>query len=132
MSKATLEKEILIETPNKVGIAGELTHIISDQGRSNIRALWGGVIDGKGSFAIIAEDNKKILNLLQGSIFTNVHEEDVVVVKVPNQIGACADVAGKLGQAGIDINWLYTTIFDDETAVVVSTKNNKEAVKVLA
>ena len=42
MVNASIQKELLIETVNKVGVAGEITHLVADQAHSNIRALWAG------------------------------------------------------------------------------------------
>lgn len=133
MAHAHLEKELMIETGNQIGTAAHLTKLISEQAHSNIRAFWGGATGEKGTFAVITDDNQKVADFLKNDAeFSNFHEEDVIVVDVADKVGAAADVADKLSAAGIDINWLYTTIFDDQTAVVVSTKDNSKALKILS
>ncbi len=131
MSNSHIEKELWIETPNAVGITGKLTHIIADEAHANITALWGGVINGKGNFSVITDNNKKVTNVLQNTDFKNFQERDVLIVKVPNQSGACSSVAEKLGSAGIGINYIYATTIDNETAVIVSTQDDQQALSVL-
>ena len=132
MGMASIQKELFVETENNVGIAGELTSLISDQAHSNIRAIWAEVKENHGSFGIITDNNSKVEQMLKDSKFNNVHEEDVVVVKVKDKPGECTKIAQKVGEAGINIDFLFTTIFDNETAVVLSTADNEKVVKLLS
>jgi len=129
MGKATIEKELLVETPNEIGTAGKLTKVFSDQAHVNIKALWGGIVNGKGVFSVVTENNNKAVDALKGSDFNNFKEQDVVVVRTTDTIGTCSEIANKVGGAGIDINYLFTTIFDSKPAVVLSTNNNQAALK---
>ena len=132
MSNASLEKELKIITENTTGIAGKLTSLIANEANVNIKALWGGVLNGKGNFSIITDNNANVATTLKNSEFNNLQEGELLVVRVPNKIGSCANIASTIGSAGIDINFLFTTIFDNEPAVVLSTKNNQKALGLLS
>ncbi len=129
MTFATLEKEIQIETPNTVGTAGKLNGMIAQQANSDIKATWAGAMNGKGQFSIITEDPNRVKDVLKSSEFSNYHEGEVVVVRVDDQKGALANVTEKIGNAGLNISYMFTTIFDNEPAIVVSTDDNQKAFK---
>ncbi len=127
MSKVTLEKQLNFETANKTGVAGKLNSLIADQAKVNIKAEWAGVIDGKGFFGFITSDNQRVKDALQGSDFTKFEEQDMLVVRVPDQAGACAEITNKIAKAGVNIQCFYTTVFDNHPAVVLSTEDNQKA-----
>lgn len=127
MSNATLEKEIWVETGSSHGIAGKLNSFISQQG-ANIIATWGSDWNGKGQFHFITDQNSKVLQSLKSSSdFASAKEEEVVVVRAPNNKAVCAEYTEKLGQAGININWFFTTVYNNDTAIVFSTSDNQKA-----
>jgi len=132
MTKATIEKELFIQTPNEVGMAGQLSALISEQAHINIKFFSGRVVDDKGEFFVITGDNSKVVDALKGSNFSNFTEQDVLVIRTTDSIGTCADITNKIATAGIDINYLFTTIFDNDPAVVVSTNNNQEALNLFS
>lgn len=127
MKNATLETEILIETPNEVGIAGHLFELIAKGANVNIKTMWAGVINGKGNFAIITDNNNKVEEVLKNSDFSNFKEEEVLVIRAPDKKGICAELSNKIAGAGININYIYTTVFGKDTAVVFSTDDNQQA-----
>ena len=127
MTKATIEKELFIKTPNEVGIAGQLTTLVSEQANANIKAFCGRVVEGKGEFSILTDNNSKVASTLKTSNFNNFREQDVLVVRTTDSVGTCAAITDKIGTAGINIDYLFTTIFDNDPAVVLSTDNNREA-----
>jgi len=128
MTNATLEREFWIETPNKPGIAGELTSLVSGAGNSNIKALMASVVNGKGHFTFIPENFSKVKEVLTQSGFNNFREDEVLVIRVPDHKGSASDVTNVIGKAGINIKYFWTTIFDNTPAVIVSTDNNQKAI----
>lgn len=130
--KATIQKELHIETPNQAGTAGKLTALLS-KGGSHIESLWSGVMNNKGFFAIITDNNKKASQALQQDAhFNKVQEMDVIVVPTTNRTNAIVDATGKLGTAGIDIEYFYTTTLNNQPVIIISTKNNQKAADVLS
>lgn len=130
MKNARLEKELTLETPDKVGVAGQLTTLFK-AANLNIKSLLAKGENGKGHFVIIPENNDKAKQILQGSPFSNYQENEVIVVNAEDKAGSCADVANALSNAGVNIKFLYTTIFDNQAAIVLSTDDNKKALSAL-
>jgi len=129
MANATLMKSIFIETTNEPGIASQLTSLIAEQANANILSLWGGVVNGKGNFFIFTDNNSGVLNALKDANLGHATEKELVLLKVPDQKGACYQVTDKIGNAGINIDMLYTTIFNKETALVLLTEDNQKTLK---
>lgn len=129
MKQAILEKGLFIETPAKVGVAGQLTDLISAKGHVDIKSLWAGELNGKGTFSVITEKNDKVVDVLKGSPFSSFKEEDVLVIPVKNEVGAFNNVVKRLGDAGINIKWIYTSLYGKEPVIILSTDNDVAALK---
>ena len=57
-----------------------------------------------------------------------VQRRDVVVMEVPNQIGALADVAERLAEAGINLEYAYcTSLVSQSAGAIVLRTNDLEA-----
>lgn len=126
MLKATLTKEISIETPNKIGVAAKVTQVISNQAKANIRAAWAAGENGQGYFSLITDNNAKVLDLLKKD-YPKTQEREVLVLGAQDTIGTIADITNKLSNANLNINYLYTTSYDNQPALVLSTDDNKKA-----
>jgi hypothetical protein len=126
MLKATLTKEVTVETPNNVGVAAKLTGLVANQAKANIRAAWAEGVNGQGHFSLITDSNQKVIDALKGE-FPKIQEREVLVFDAKNAIGELAEVASKIGNANIDIDYIFTTFLDNKPAIVVYTKDNKKA-----
>jgi hypothetical protein len=126
MVKATLTKEITIETPNAAGIAANVTQLVSNQAKANIRAAWAAATDGHGYFSLITDSNQKAIDALKKD-YPKTKEDEVLVLNVKNAPGEIAQITDKLSQANLNINYLYTTYFDNQPALILSTDDNKKA-----
>ncbi len=126
MFKAMLTKEISIETPNKVGVAAKVTQVISKQAKANIRAAWAAGENGQGYFSIITDNNAKVMDMLKKD-YPTTKEHEVLVLGVSNTMGEIAEVTEMLSKANLNINYLYTTYYDNKPALVMSTDDNKKA-----
>lgn len=129
MSTATLEKEFYIETADKTGVASQLTSLLSDNGKYNIKSVWGSSYGGKGHFYFIPENWSKAKEALSSSEYKNFREEEVVVAYYEDKPGSVAEVTSVLAKAGISINWFYTTYYNGKSAVVFSSSDNQKAWK---
>jgi len=132
MTNVTLENELRFHVTDAVGIASKLTDYIANQAKTNIKAMWAGAVDGKGYFSFITADNDAVKNSLKDTEFSDFMENQVVVARVPDQVGSCADLTKKIGDAGINIHFIYTTIFDNEPAIVLHTEDNQKALDLLS
>jgi len=127
MTTASIEKELHVSTPNEMGVAYRLTSSPYEQAHSNIKALWANVSDNKGWFYFIPENYDSVKNWLQSSEFSNFSESEVLVIRTADQKGSCAQVIQKLADAGININYMYTTTYDGQPAIILSTSDNQKA-----
>ena len=131
MINATLTKEITIETPNALGVAAKVTHLVSQQAKANIRAAWAYGTNGKGHFSLITDNNQKTLDALRKD-YPTTQEHEVIVFNVPNSIGKIEEVTNKISEAGLTIDYLYTTYFEEKPAIVLSTNDNKKALSLFS
>lgn len=126
---ARTAKQLTIITDNKTGMLAEITGNISAAG-VNIDAICAYAMDKKAYFMIITNDNEKAMEVLKDY---NVKEDDVVVFELDNKIGAAKEVADKLKEANIDLEYvLGTTSGSGPATLVLSSNNNAEAVKILS
>jgi hypothetical protein len=130
MMKATLTKEICIETMNKIGVAAQVTELVSNQAKANIRSAWAAGENGSGHFSLITDSNQKALEALKKD-FPDTKEHEVLVLAGHDHLGGIAEVTSKLSKADLNINYLYTSIFDDKPALILSTNDNKKALGLL-
>jgi len=126
MINATLTKEITIDTPNAVGVAAKVTELVSHQAKANIRAAWAYGTNGQGHFSLITDNNQKAIDALKAE-YPKTQEHEVLVLNVPNSVGMIEEVTTKISEAGLSIDFLYTTYFEDKPAIVLSSNDNKKA-----
>lgn len=132
MARASIIKELLVKTKNRVGMMAEVTEAIGSSG-VNITALNAfGIGKDNAMFRIVTSDNAKAINAIKAKKF-EVSEKNVVSVKLENKPGAAADVGQKLEKAGIDINYIYGSTCDcgGPSIIVFDCSDNKKAVEIL-
>lgn len=130
MIKATLTKEIAVETSNASGTAAKFTHLIADQAKAHIETVWAAGQNGKGHFSLITDNNKKVLEVIKKD-FPQSIEHEVVLLEGADAVKNIAEITDNLGQAGLNIDYFYTTSFHEHPAVIVSTSDNKKALSLL-
>lgn len=132
INSATLEREFYFETANQPGIAGEFTSFLANDVNTDIRSMWATAWGNKGIFHFIPENFNACQDQLSASEYKNVKNHEVLVVRVPDQLGAVSEVTNRLAQAGYNIDFVYTTIYRGEPAVIVSTNDNKQALELFS
>lgn len=132
MWNATLENQFSIQTPNGVGTASRLADVIANQAKANIRALWGNEQGSLGQFYLITDDNQQVNDFLKNNGFERFTEDQVVVIRAADEPGSVAQIAQRLADANININYLYTTVFDNQPAVILHTQDNEKAYNLFA
>lgn len=130
MAKASITKGISIETTDTLGTAAKVTNLISNQAKANIRAAWAAGENGHGHFSLITDHNDKALEALKNE-FPTTKEQEVLVINADNQLGEIATITNQISQANININFLYTTTFDNKPALILSTNDNKKALELI-
>ena len=133
MAQAKLVSQLLVETPNKVGMLAEVTSVVSGAG-VNIEGICAYSMEGKAEFMILTSDNGKAQEAL-GKKGWAVKSEEVVVVTLDNKVGAAKELADKIKQASVDIRYLYGTTCgsaDCPSALVIASQDNKAALKAIS
>jgi len=74
----------------------------------NILAFWAGVVKDRWAIRMIA-DKPAVAKKHLGEQGWELTEEDVVVVTLADKPGSLGHVASKLGAAGINIDYAYTS-----------------------
>ena len=130
MAKARKVKEISFTTTNKIGLLSEVTTAIAGA-KVNITALCAYAMEDSATFMLTTDSNAKAKKTL-GSLGVASEEKDVVEVEVPNKPGELQKVAKRIGDAGIDIEYMYATAGGGKTATCVfKTTDDKKAIKVI-
>lgn len=131
MARASVIKELMVKTQNKVGMLAEVTSAIASSG-VNIIALNAFGIEKDAIFRIITSDSAKAKNAIKTENF-EVSERDAVSVELENKPGAAADMGRKLKEANIDISYIYGSTCDcgGPSIIIFNCNNNKGAVEIL-
>ncbi|MCG3180533.1 MAG: hypothetical protein BIFFINMI_02895 [Phycisphaerae bacterium] len=116
---------------NKPGVLAQVCQTLADD-KINIMAMT--LVDSSehGVLRLVVEDGQKAEQSLAG-LNLPITRTDVLCVTMPNKPGALADVAAKLGEAHININYAYVTsgAAGGRTVCVLKVADVKKAIKVL-
>ena len=131
MAKASIIKELLVKTPNRVGMLAEIAGVIAKSG-ANIVALNAFGVEGDAIFRIVTSDNAAAAKELKAKRI-EVSEKDAVRVELENKSGEAALMAEKMKAASIDIKYIYATACncDCPGGLVLNTSDNKKTVEIL-
>jgi hypothetical protein len=130
MAKAIRVNNLIVETPDKVGMMAKVCSVISDAG-VNIKAISASARGRKGHFMLLTEDNSKAKEALK-SVGFKVKEEEAVAVELENEVGAAKRMARKLADAGVNLKYCYGSTGNGTMALLVFNSNdNEKAVRTL-
>jgi hypothetical protein len=121
---------IRVETSNKPGMMAKVFSEVSKLG-INIPAFIAWVENNKGEFRLLADDPKRLSDVLKSAGFKP-QTEEIIVVKAENKAGAAWAIGGKLGDAGVNITKAFATSGSaGEGVVVLFTDDNNKAIEAL-
>ena len=124
---AKLERELLVITPNEVGMLAKVTSSIANNG-VNLTAICAYVVGNEGYFRIITSNNIKAKKALEPLGF-KIAESEVISVELENRVGAAKELVEKLAQAGIDLKNIYGTTASTNSAMLILTADNNQKAK---
>lgn len=129
--KAERGKELLLITENKVGKLAQIAHLVANH-NIDIRAISAWAFDDQAFFRIVASDHEQAKQVL-GSV-GKVEEKDIVIVRMPDKVGQLFQMASKLKDYNIDLNYVYgTTSTPNKPAIIVfSSDSNSKAIEVIS
>jgi hypothetical protein len=129
--EATIGKELVIHTPNRVGVLAAIARVLSDQG-INILAVAVIVHDEEAELHVVPDAPSYALDALRKAEF-EVEEREVVLAELPHRAGFLRRITEALARQGLDIRYLYASAFEagHSALVVFSCTNNGKAVLLL-
>ena len=128
--KAAETKELLLITQNKVGKMEEISRLVKEH-NIDLKAISAWAFDDEAFFRVVASDNEAAKRVL--SAVGRIEEKNIVVVEVPNKVGQLFQLASKLKNNNIDLNYVYGTASQSvDTAIIVfSCDHNAKAIKII-
>jgi hypothetical protein len=99
---------------NSPGALARVCDLLSIE-RVNISAL---MLDPGGATRIVVDNPVHAAGLLRDRQY-DVEERQVLFVQVPNQPGSFAAVSRLLSSAGVNLDYAYTAVLDNQTQAVV-------------
>jgi hypothetical protein len=124
--------QISVFVPNRAGELGKVTGILMEAG-VNIRALTVSETSDYGILRMIVSDPDKAQEALQGNFL--VDQTDVIACEMKDEPGSLHEIASVLGDAGVNIEYLYAFIGKSDQAILILRIENKmrsKAIDVLA
>ncbi|MBS4008983.1 MAG: ACT domain-containing protein [Clostridium sp.] len=124
-------KQISVFLENKSGRLAQVTRVLGDN-QINIRALSIADTTDFGILRLIVDKPEETNSILRAEGFM-VSETTVIAVEVPDRPGGLADILATLGQAGINIEYLYAFIGQnsDKAQVIFRVDDSDKAISVL-
>jgi hypothetical protein len=127
----SIQKELSFVLPNRPGTLGKVTSAMAAKGVNLLSLDAGGGLDHNIVRLVPSDANKAMAVLKKHRLDVGTH--NVLCVKLSDKPGAIGRAATALGQAGINIEYLYATggHAGGQALVVLRTSDNHKAQKVL-
>ena len=98
-------KALIVRVEDRPGVLGEVMSALGAK-KINVRAVHGGNEEGQGIIRLVADKFGAAKKVLASRGWTP-QEEEVLEVEVSDKPGALGDVAKRLGDAGINIKYVF-------------------------
>ena len=127
----SIKTQLSVFLDNRPGTLARTCQSLASQG-VNILALSISDTLDHAVIRLVVDDAKKAVAILSG-LKLSLQERDVILFDLPNKPGAIADIAQKLAQAGINLEYAYcaTSVSQSAGAIVLRTNNLEETIDVL-
>ncbi len=130
MTKAKKVKQLQFMMPDRAGLLSEITTALAGA-KVNVSALCAYGMQGEATFMLAADSNAKAKKAL-APLGAEIKENDVVAVEMPNKPGELQKVAKKIGDAGINIMYMYgTTTASRSATCILATSDDANAIKLI-
>lgn len=127
----SIQTQLSIFLDNRPGTLARACQSLAQQGVNILAMCIADTID-HAVVRMVVNDAKKAVKILEG-LRLALQERDVILMDVPNQLGAMAAIAQKLAAAGINLEYAYCASTPSQTsgALVLRTNNIEETIDVL-
>ncbi len=131
MVDVRLQREIVIETEDRVGFVAEVSRLLGDMG-INLLSVVVRTNGETASLRLLTTCQSHALDALREAGFA-VEERDVIVMELPHHPGFLSRMSEALARKGLPIEELYATVPDDGATglVVFRCSDNRNAVLLL-
>ena len=120
-------KQISVFVENRPGKLAEVTEVLYREG-INLRAFTIAEAGDFGIIRMVVDRTNEAYNALKSAGFT-VALTDVLAVEVKDEPGGLYQIAKALGDAGINIEYVYAFAFEKEKALIILKPNDLEKAK---
>jgi hypothetical protein len=128
--EAVEAKAVRIRMSNEVGALAKVLAPIAEA-QVNVEAIDATSVNDEGWLTVVTDNNRKALELWEKSGWI-AQEVNLINLSLPNKPGELATVVNRLGQAGIDIRYVYAaSTVGDLCNVCLTTSDNIEALKII-
>lgn len=117
MPKAVKEIELDFQTSNEIGILAKITGALAKAG-VNLKATCAYGEGGTGFFMLVTSDSKKAKEVIKGLGYQPGTKE-VLAIQLHNRPGALAEIAEKMRQHDLNINYMYASATEGGPALVI-------------
>ena len=117
MASARMATQLVCSLPTRVGLLADIAESLR-QANLNVIAISAYERNGEAKFLLVTSDNAEAAAAL-GRFNADVREKSIVLVDMPNKAGALEDVAKKIAEAGVNVEYSYGTAGAADTATVV-------------
>jgi hypothetical protein len=124
-------KQISVFIENRSGRLREVANVLG-QNSINIRALSLADTSDYGILRLIVDKPQKALDVLKQANFT-LSETDVIAVEVSDKPGGLSEVLDVLGDAGINVEYMYAFVekSSDNAVMIFRIENIENAIRAL-
>lgn len=123
-------RDFVIPLSNRPGELADVTNALSLQG-VNIKSLAAMALGNQAILRLIPDDAEAARDALR-SAKIRFEEKELVTVLLENRAGELTGVAGKLGEAGVNLEAMYVVgLSDDLIELAIAVDDVKKAKKVL-
>lgn len=130
MSTGRSTEQLVCSMPTRVGLLADVAEALRQAG-VNITAISAYEREGEGKFLMVTDDNAKATEAV-ARLGAEVRTRGVVVVEMPNRVGALDEVARKVAEAGVNIDYVYGTGGGADVATVIfATDDDDEVVELV-
>ena len=131
MTKAVLERQLIITVDNRVGTLAEITSLVASS-KINLIAMCAYAVDNKGVIMFVCDNSNEAKKLLKSKRY-DVREEEVILLSVSNKPGALQAISQQIADVGIDLTLVYGSV--DQNAktsrMVLVTEDNESVLMAL-
>lgn len=128
----TIETQFSIFLDNRPGTLARTCQALAKEGVNVLALSISDTVD-HAVVRMVTSDARKASQILQ-ALHATVQERDVVVLDVPNKPGMLAQIAQKLAEAGINIEYAYCTASpaQEHGNMVLRTNDVEETINILS